>query len=136
MTATTLETDLATRWTPSEEQDALAHEALTGAVAIEYVYTPHVLVNKEHGWWTSDVEVVPIRGVFGTREAASAQAQAEAKRLHKETGKPTSGGYTCHWLPKQAPVFGNDGKPYQTHWAVYEDILAIFPVPSWSSRAK
>ncbi len=127
---------LARRWTPSHAQDEAAHAALQGSEE-RYVYTAHVLLNKEHGWWGAAVEIKHLDGVYTDREGASTVAQEAAERRHRETGKPTSGGYTVHHLLRQGdpdvPRSG-DGEMWLTMWAVFEDILACYPIPEWSSR--
>jgi hypothetical protein len=113
--------DLQERWKPSEEQIALARKTLeeTGAA---YVYTVHVLIGKEYGVWTDDIAVHPIEGqVFHgddweARGAAMEAAVAHAQSVYTLTKVKTTGGYTVHRL-----IDGED------HWAVFEDILAVFP---------
>lgn len=104
-----LRDDLAARWVPSEAQIDEAEAVLADKGD---AVTAHVLVNKHYGFWTEDVVVLPLPGVYADRDGASEAAQAAAKAIHEATGLPVTGGYTYH-----SPG-GN--------WAVFEDILADF----------
>lgn len=121
-----LSDDLAARWTPSREQDEAAAAALK---ADEHVYTAHVLVSKEFGWWTPDVRVVHLPGVFTTREEAQEAADKGARAEHKRTQLPVTGGWTVHRRPLSPDELPRsaDGTEWLTHWAVFEDILAVYP---------
>ncbi len=101
------------------------------------VYTAHLLVGKEYGWWGDGIEVEPIPGVFNDRNEASAALEEAGRKRHEETGKPITGGWTTHRLPRQGDPDGErsfDGRSWQTRWAVFEDILCTFPTPSWRSK--
>ena len=104
--------DLRTRWTPSPEQVAEA-EALLAVTPERYVYTLHLLVNKEYGIWTEDVVVVHLPGVFNGRNVACDYLDAAARRHYGKTGQKVVGGYTSHHAGGQ--------------WAVYDDITAAYP---------
>lgn len=123
--------DLQVRWVPSAAQDEAAFETLSAGET--HVYTAHLLVNKEHGWWTNDVQVVHLPGIFADRDEASEAIVAAAKIMHDETGLPVTGGYTHHQLNDE-PMTSADGTRWKTQWAVFEDIMATFPKPSWSRR--
>lgn len=113
---TNLAADLTARWRPSYTQLAdveQAFAAAAGAGVRQAVFTAHILVNKHYGIWYTDVEVVAVPGVFADRDAASAAAVAAAEKAHTETGLPVTGGWTRHTTPDS--------------WAVFEDILAVFP---------
>lgn len=118
--ADTLESDLRERWVPSPEAVRMADALLAAGFDTERpprrergVFTAHVLLNKDYGIWTEEVEVVPVDGVFLSREGAALAAKMEAARLHAADGTRAIGGYTWHMSP------GN--------WAVWEDIVAVFP---------
>lgn len=107
--------DLKARWTPSEEQVADATEYLAQHDSLKHAYTVHLLVGKNYGWWTTDVEVVPVPGVFASRnEAIGTNLDALVNAKAAETGKPVTGGYTSHYI--------HEGEP---GWAVWEDCLAV-----------
>lgn len=113
MNATTVDpaADLAARWRPTDEQIAEADAELR-AGATEVV-TLHLLVNKDYAWWTEDVEVIPVPGVFHGRNIALAVLVEAAKAFYAETGRKVTGGYTWHMEPGR--------------WAVFEDVLAVHP---------
>lgn len=125
-----LATDLRERWHPTDTAVKLANAILadeaTGAWNPEGtgtgVYTIHLLVNKEHGFWTDDVEVIALDGVFTDRMAAWHALNDAARRHHEKTGTKVSGGYAWHPRPDE--------------WAVFEDIGTIFPVPEWKTRRR
>lgn len=116
-----LEADLHARWLPSVEQMALADALLAagfdaqreGQMRERGVFTAHLLVNKRYGFWTADVEVVPVDGVFLTRHGAQLACHNAAKAFHAETGKVVCGGWA--WHSKVA------------HAAVWDDICSQFP---------
>lgn len=121
-----LSSDLSSRWTPSREQDQAAAMALSTAPE---VFTAHILTNKHFGWWTPEVGIVHLGGVFTEREAAHDAAFAAAREHFARTGEPVTGGWTMHRLPGPGePVpTSADGQQWLTRWAVFEDILTIFP---------
>lgn len=97
-------------------------ERLVGLHGADHgVYTVHLLLNKEYGWWTEDVEIVHLDGVFLTRSAALLFVEAEARRHFDKTGEKVTGGYAWHMRVGEA--------------AVWEDIGSQFPIPEWSARA-
>lgn len=101
-----LHDDLRERWQPSPGQIELARAVLdtTGA---EYVYTTHVLRNKHYGFWTEDVTLRYLDGVFVDRTAMFTYLEA----MMAEVEPFATGGYTIH------RVLGGED-----HWAVFEDI--------------
>lgn len=130
-----LSDDLATRWTPSKEQDREAAAALAARVPgdDDSVVTAHLLINKESGWWGPQVQIEHLPGLFADRNEASDALIAAAEAKHKETGQPVVGGYTYH-RASDIPALSADGTRWLTHWAVFEDILAVFPEPEWRRR--
>jgi hypothetical protein len=115
-----LEQDLKDRWVPDEHQVILADALLKAGFDTERgdrrergAYTVHLLVNKEYGFWTEDVQLVYVDGVFTSREAATQYAEDRARAHHEKHQVPVVGGWTWH------SAIG--------HWAVFEDILAAFP---------
>jgi hypothetical protein len=119
-----LNQDLKDRWCPDGHQLTLANALLRAGWDRERevaglrergVYTAHMLVNKHYGFWTEDVQVVYLDGVFTMKEAATRYAEDRARQHHEETGEPVVGGWTWH--------------SSVDHWAVWEDILARFPKP-------
>lgn len=128
---TDYENDLRTRWVPSKEQDAEAAAALQGLPPRGQVFTAHVLVNKHYGWWGLEVEVQHLPGVHQTVEGACDAAKEAAHEIHLATGKPVTGGWARHYLPRddRPPPTSHDGTRWLTDWAVFEDILAVFPKP-------
>ena len=96
--------DLQARWRPSDEQVrqanallAAGYDAVRGPRGERGVFTVHVLVNKIPGFWTTDVEVVPVDGVFTTRDGAYLAAISAAERhAQHDTGVPVLGGYAWH----------------------------------------
>lgn len=112
-----LHDDLTARWAPSADQIKLAATTLSSPAVNawrgqDHALTAHVLVNKHYGFWTADVLVLALPGVFTDRDAAGAKAAEAAEAIHLATGLPVTGGYTYHRA---------DGT-----WAVFEDILADF----------
>ena len=132
-----VEQDMRARWTPSKEQDAEAQAHLL-ATGDKLVMTAHLLVGKHHGFWDMDsIEVEPLPGLFTDRNQASEALEEAGLRRHQETGKPVSGAYVYHRPVRQGdPDVPRtaDGTAWLTSWSVFEDILCVFPVPTWSSR--
>lgn len=130
----TIEADLRVRWLPSDEQMALADALLAagydadrridqaggGSWTESGVYTVHLLLNKEYGWWTEDVEIVHLDGVFLTRSAALDFVHEAAQKHHEKTGDKVVGGYA--WHSKVG------------HAAVWDDISSEFPVPDYKQK--
>lgn len=110
---TDLNTDLQTRWVPSPTQVAKADEALTALPVLKNVYTLHLLVNKQPHFWTEDIVVEYLPGVFWTRNDALEVLDTLAKAYHDTTGLPVVGGWTVHHA--------------DSNWAVFDDILATYP---------
>lgn len=95
--------DLQARWRPSWEQVRQAnallsagYDAVRGSRGERGVFTVHLLVNKTPGFWTTAVEVVPLDGVFTSRDAAWLHADEQAKKHAHETGAGVVGGYAWH----------------------------------------
>lgn len=109
---TDLATDLTTRWKPTDNQIKLAN-VVTDATG-DAVYTLHLLVNKVYGFWTEDVEVIGLDGIYTDRATALEALGALTKAYHKATGRTVVGGYARHGT--------EHGK-----WAVWDDILAVYP---------
>jgi len=136
-----LTTDLQARWTPSNSQDHAAANVLADKPEFEYVYTAHMLVNKNYGWWTPDVKVVPLTpNVFAARDEVLRflEGAAEAARVANPSLLFTM-GYTVHRRKSTSEgrcphVAQCATYPCQscsdthaadlTYWAVFEDILA------------
>lgn len=76
------------------------------------VYTTHLLHGKTFGFWTADVEVEPLDGLFATRQSALYYVHDAAKREHERTHEDVVGGYAWH------PRIGEA--------AVWEDICSEF----------
>lgn len=118
---TDLQTDLQERWLPSPEQMTLANALLAAGYTAERgerrergVYTIHLLMNKSYGWWTEDVQVVPLDGVFLTRNAAIYAVHDAARRTHDlDPNQKVIGGWAWH--------------SKVDHAAVWEDICSVFP---------
>jgi hypothetical protein len=117
---TGLEHDLRERWLPSQEQMRLADALLAAGYTAERgeirergVYTAHLLINKEFGWWTEDVILVHLDGMFLTREAVLTFVHEVARVRHREGGEKLVGGYAWH--------------SQVGHAAVWEDISSRFP---------
>jgi len=112
-----LHADLTNRWRPDPGQIAEA-EAVLADKGSELdprdgaVYTLHLLTPKHYGFWTADVEVIPMPGVYMTRDAALVALEAHAGSAHATTGQPVVGGYTRHTA---------------RGWAVFEDICSAYP---------
>lgn len=119
-----LHDDLAARWAPSPEQDAEAARFLADH---DCAYTAHVLINKRFGWWTDTVHVEHLPGVFADREQAQDAAHAAAEAKHRETGLPVTAGWTIHRRLDPDDTALSGAGAWSTHWAVFEDILAVFP---------
>lgn len=108
--STDLRTDLATRWLPSPEQMALADTMITALGvghddAPRYVITVQVLRNKRHSCWSTDVEVIPVDGIFTDRNAAWDYAIAAAANEARRSGLPCTGSYAYHGEVGHAAVF-------------------------------
>lgn len=118
MTVSPGEADLRARWRPSDEQIAAAR-AVMGDFP-EGVITIHLLADKRRGFWDEGVEVLPLEGVFVTRGPALEALVEAARTFHAETGRIVTGGYTWH--------HGTDD------WAVFEDVMAVFPEPTYRRK--
>lgn len=106
-----LQADLRARWRPTDEQTAAADQRLTqGATE---VFTGHLLLNKEFGFWTQHVVVVAIAGVYGSLEEAWSAVGDEVRKCREGGIKKVTGGYARHSAPGE--------------WAVFEDIASAFP---------
>lgn len=120
------ELDMKTRWTPSEEQDRQAAEALQRWHADKpdgRVFTVHLLLNKGRHFWTKDVQVVPLlrTGVLNDREAAYAAAEAALETYRMlNPGKDASAGWTVHRLGGEEGAPQTPGRTWLTSWAVFE----------------
>lgn len=112
------EADLRARWRPSDDQIAAARALMVDFP--EGVITIHLLADKRRGVWDSAVEVIHLEGVFVTRGPALAVLVERAREFHAETGRTVTGGYTWH--------HGNDD------WAVFEDVVAVFPEPEYRRK--
>ena len=115
-----LHDDLRARWVPGENQIRDARAVLDRCSSVrsprwgsasEYVWTLHILTDKSYGFWNRAVKVVPLDGVFRTREAAFTYLGA----VVAEHDGPCTGGYTIHSV-------GADGSD---QWAVFEDICSV-----------
>ena len=104
--------DLQERWRPSPEQIAAA-EKMLAATPEQHVYTIHLLLNKEWGFWTEDVVVEYVPGVFNRRNVALDYLDRAAKEHYEATGQKVVGGFTSHSAGGQ--------------WAVFDDIVASYP---------
>ncbi len=117
-----LMSDLRERWKPSEEQIAEASEFYQRRPEAKDAVSIHLLVGKYDGFWTEDVEVVPVPGVFTDRLSAWLSLAVLVPAKAKETGLPVTGGYTYHDVV--------DGEP---KWAVFEDSVSAanqeVPIP-------
>jgi hypothetical protein len=107
---TDLRTDLADRWLPSQAQMALADTMIVALGvghedAPQHVITVQVLKNKHHGLWTTDVEVIPVDGIFTDRNAAYDYAVAAAANEARRSGVPCTGSYAYHPEVGSAAVF-------------------------------
>lgn len=109
----TLESDLRDRWRPTPDQIEQAAEELADLPEGSEVFTAHLLVNKVHGGWTTDVKVVPVPGVYFTRASVWSALQPLVDAYAATTSQPVTGGYTRHWSNDLATEPG---------WAVWEDI--------------
>lgn len=118
-----LQQDLHERWLPNAEQmkmaDALLLAGYTAARPPEFrergVYTGHLLINKEYGFWTTDVQLVFLDGVFLTREAVLDFVHLAAEKHYTQHGEPLTGGWAWHFKVGEA--------------AVWEDIMSRYPEP-------
>lgn len=112
-----LTTDLRERWRPTHKQIALADTVADtmgrNGHGEKVAYTLHLLVNKTYAFWTEDVTLVHLDGVFTDRATALTALVALAAEYHERTGKKVTGGFTRHY---------GDGE-----WTVFEDILARYP---------
>lgn len=120
-----LDTDLSTRWTPSEEQDLAAIKALSSSLTLDHVFTLHMLVHKNYGWWAPGVKVVPLTDtVYTTREDALKALEVAAAAAREISPATTfTMGFTRHRRPgHEQPQAA--GRTWRTGWAVFEDILA------------
>lgn len=110
-----LDADLTARWQPSNAQVAGADALLAAGLADpdDGVYTLHLLVHKHFGFWTADVEVVALDGLFTSRGAALSFLELASAEYHRSTGHTLTGGYTVHFGPGE--------------WAVFEDIMSRHP---------
>lgn len=116
-----LEADLRARWLPSAEQMKMADALLAAGYDAERpgtgrergVYTAHILAHKHYGFWTAEVEVIPVDGVFLTRAAVQNACNNAARVYHETTGNTVCGGWA--WHSKVG------------HAAVWDDICSQFP---------
>ena len=106
-----LDLDMQERWKPSAEQVEQASEFHAAHPGQRAVYTVHLLVGKQYGWWETSVQVEPVPGVFHSRDAALGSLEALVAAKGAQTDQPVVGGYTAHF---------DSG-----HWAVWDDILAV-----------
>lgn len=107
---TTLEQDLKTRWQPTSEQVEQAEVALAAHPEVRFVFTTHLLLNKFDGFWTDDIVVEPLPGVWTEREKALAFVVEASKARFIQTGQRLVGGWTMH---------------SKNGWGVFEDVLSI-----------
>jgi hypothetical protein len=120
------ELDMRTRWTPSEEQDRQAAEALKRWHADKpdaRMFTVHLLVGKRAHFWDENVQVVPLirTGVLDGREAAYAAAGAALETYQMlNPGQDVSAGWTVHRLPGEGDAPLTSGHTWLTSWAVFE----------------
>jgi hypothetical protein len=106
--------DLRERWLPSAEQMRAAEAVLaTGDCPDGTTFTCHLLINKHWGWWTPDVEIVHLDGVFSDRCRMQEYLLDQGSRHYDAHGKSLTGGYSVHFGPGEA--------------AVFEDIMCQFP---------
>jgi hypothetical protein len=110
-----LEQDLRARWRPSDEQIAAADALLATGRYPGGVLSAQVLVGKEYGFWTEDIEVRPLDIIGFDRETVSRVLAAEVERVGREAGKSVTGSYAWHSKPGS--------------WAVFEDICARYEEP-------
>lgn len=120
MTANDPGADLRARWLPTSEQMKMANALLAAGYDAERplrrergVFTAHILTSKRYGVWTTDIEVVPVDGVFLTRDGAQNACLQAAKAYHDTTGNQVCGGWAWHMDIDKA--------------AVWDDIMAEFP---------
>lgn len=124
---TDFELDLRSRWTPSRAQDEAAARELR-LTGVDVIYSGHVLIGKQFGWWGDDITVFHLHGVlFTDRDEVSAAIARMTDVQHRLTGLPCTGGWTTHRLGTEQPSVSADGSTWLTRWAVFEDILAVSP---------
>ncbi|MGV8846098.1 hypothetical protein [Tessaracoccus sp.] len=104
--------DLKNRWAPSPTQVETAEQALAGS-DLEYVYTLHLLLDKQFSFWSTSVTVQHLPGLWQSRSEALGALVGAAEDHFARTGQGVIGGWTCHSAGGQ--------------WAVFEDIAAIRP---------
>lgn len=86
------------RWRPSPTQFDEARVAFAEEAPEGWLYTIHLLINKQPDWWTGNEDVRPIEGrVYRTRdEALEAAALAEQAASVALAGIPVCAGWTAH----------------------------------------
>lgn len=113
---TALASDLRRRWAPSPKQIATAKTIMAGYDEREVdVLVPIALRNKTHGFWTEDVEVDPIEGVYalaytGSQPVEGAVDYGMAREIVEKIATVNSANGTGSWA-----VIHPDGG-----WAVFE----------------
>ena len=107
-----LQADLRERWRPSDAQIEAADELLVRLPELDGVFSGHLLVGKELGFWTAEVEVVPIDGIFETWSGCFDALRVAGDEIHARGGRPVVGGYAWHSAPGC--------------WAVFEDLLSVW----------
>lgn len=103
-----VEEDLRRRWRPSERQIEMA-ACVVGPD--KPVYTCHLLVNKRQSFWTTDVHVCHLDGMFEDRSSTFTYLRAMAEHAltsedspYKDNA-PITEGYTVHWPGGEWSVF-------------------------------
>lgn len=126
-TAVDLVADMRRRWVPSLEQDAAVAARLENRSAKRPLFTAQLLVNKRPGLWTTDVEVIPLPGVYANRNEASAACIGAASTYRLlYPAVPVSASYCRHSRLATAadPAITEGGRTWQTHFGIFEDDLA------------
>lgn len=116
--------DLETRWVPSETQIAMAEAVFDARPDADLVLSSHLLLGKEYGFWTNDIEVEYVKiAKVAMNRAMKAGEEARPDDYHvvrneivtataRQAGeRPCTIGYTVHY---------RDGT-----WAVFEEILDV-----------
>jgi hypothetical protein len=119
--------DMRVRWCPSPTQDARAGEALTLSDHTGGAFTVQLLVGKHHGIWHTDIQILPLPGLYWSKDAAQGActgAAATHRRLQPDV--PVSASYCWHQrlASPDDPSRTDDGRTWCTHWSIHEDILA------------
>jgi hypothetical protein len=92
--------DIHERWRPSQQQIDDAATIFEHDKNTEYIYTIHVLLHKEPGWWTEQVEVKTIDGLtYNDRNVAIRDAMFARALLQIVLGEDdwASAGWTVHY---------------------------------------